>query len=111
MQGAAAEIRICLISLYCGTLIGFIYDILAFLRLPFNENRFVDAALDTVFYILAGIAAAAALLYADNGRIRLYSLVFIAAGALVYCRYPMRMCGARIRKSINKKRKRRHLHQ
>ena len=66
MLRAAAEIRICLISLYCGTLIGLMYDIFAFIRLPFNENRIIDAALDIMFYIFAGIAAAAALLYADN---------------------------------------------
>ena len=71
MLRAAAEIRICLISLYCGTLIGLMYDIFAFIRLPFNENRIIDAALDIMFYIFAGIAAAAALLYADSGRIRL----------------------------------------
>lgn len=105
MLRAAAEIRICLISLYCGTLIGLMYDIFAFIRLPFNENRIIDAALDIMFYIFAGIAAAAALLYADSGRIRLYSIMLIAAGALIYCRYPMRMCGARIRQSLAKKRK------
>ena len=88
MLRAAAEIRICLISLYCGTLIGLMYDIFAFIRLPFNENRIIDAALDIMFYIFAGIAAAAALLYADSGRIRLYSIMLIAAGALIYCRYP-----------------------
>lgn len=105
MLRAAAEIRICLISLYCGTLIGLMYDIFAFIRLPFNENRIIDAALDIMFYIFAGIAAAAALLYADSGRIRLYSIMLIAAGALIYCRYPMRMCGARIRQSLAKKTK------
>ena len=105
MLRAAAEIRICLISLYCGTLIGLMYDIFAFIRLPFNENRIIDAALDIMFYIFAGIAAAAALLYADSGRIRLYSIMLIAADALIYCRYPMRMCGTRIRKSLAKKRK------
>lgn len=51
MLRAAAEIRICLISLYCGTLIGLMYDIFAFIRLPFNENRIIDAALDIMFYI------------------------------------------------------------
>ena len=81
------------------------YDIFAFIRLPFNENRIIDAALDIMFYIFAGIAAAAALLYADSGRIRLYSIMLIAAGALIYCRYPMRLCGARMRKSLAKKRK------
>lgn len=110
MLRAAAEIRICLISLYCGTLIGLMYDIFAFIRLPFirlpfNENRIIDAALDVMFYIFAGIAAAAALIYADGGRIRLYSIMLIAAGALIYCRYPMRMCGARIRRRLAKKRK------
>ena len=60
MLRAAAEIRICLISLYCGTLIGLMYDIFAFIRLPFNENRIIDAALDIMFYIFAGIAAAGA---------------------------------------------------
>lgn len=79
MLRAAAEIRICLISLYCGTLIGLMYDIFAFIRLPFNENRIADTALDVMFYIFAGIAAAAALLYADSGRIRLYSIMLIAA--------------------------------
>ena len=54
MLRAAAEIRICLISLYCGTLIGLMYDIFAFIRLPFNENRIIDAALDIMFYIFAG---------------------------------------------------------
>lgn len=105
MLRAAAEIRICLISLYCGTLIGLMYDIFAFIRLPFNENRIADTALDVMFYIFAGIAAASALLYADSGRIRLYSIMLIAAGALIYCRYPMRLCGARIRQSLAKKRK------
>lgn len=81
------------------------YDIFAFIRLPFNENRIADTALDVMFYIFAGIAAAAALLYADSGRIRLYSIMLIAAGALIYCRYLMRMCGARIRQSLAKKRK------
>ena len=49
MLRAAAEIRICLISLYCGTLIGLMYDIFAFIRLPFNENRIIDAALDIMY--------------------------------------------------------------
>ena len=92
MLRAAAEIRICLISLYCGTLIGLMYDIFAFIRLPFNENRIIDAALDIMFYIFAGIAAAAALLYADSGRIRLYSIMLPLSHAPVRGAHKAKPC-------------------
>lgn len=105
MQYFAEEMRICAISLYCGMLIGLIYDTLAFLSLPLSRCPAALAAVDMLFYALAGIAAALALLYATQGRLRLYALLLIAAGAFLYCRYPMRLWGACIRARLLSRRK------
>ena len=48
MGHVAEEIRICLISLYGGMLIGLIYDVSAFIRLPFGEGRLISAVFDAL---------------------------------------------------------------
>ena len=58
MGHVAEEIRICLISLYGGMLIGLIYDVSAFIRLPFGEGRLISAVFDALFYVAAGCMAA-----------------------------------------------------
>lgn len=103
MLYAAEEIRICLISLYCGTLIGLTYDVFECLQLVLKRGGFLSALLDVLFYIVAGILAALMLLYSNEGRIRLYSLIILAAGIMLYCRFPMRLVGSRIRRHMAKK--------
>lgn len=103
MEYAYEEIRICLISLYCGTLIGLTYDVLAFFQLIVKRGGLFSILLDVLFYIIAGILAALMLLYTNEGRIRLYSLIIMAAGIMLYCRFPMRLFGSRLRRSISGK--------
>ena len=45
--------------------------------------------------------AALIFLIADEGRIRLYSVICIFLGVLLYCRFPMRLIGASIRHKLN----------
>ena len=101
MGHVAEEIRICLISLYGGMLIGLIYDVSAFIRLLFGEGRLISAVFDALFYVAAGCMAALIFLIADEGRIRLYSVICIFLGVLLYCRFPMRLIGASIRHKLN----------
>ena len=77
------------------------YDVSAFIRLPFGEGRLISAVFDALFYVAAGCMAALIFLIADEGRIRLYSVICIFLGVLLYCRFPMRLIGASIRHKLN----------
>ncbi len=106
MLYAAEEIRICLVSLYCGTLIGLTYDVFECLQLILKRGGILSALLDVLFYIIALVLTALMLLYSNEGRIRLYSILIVVAGIVLYCRFPMHLVGSRIRRYMAKKLKR-----
>ena len=69
--------------LYCGALIGILFDLFRLLHLPFR-SRLPHALLDGLFYACAGAMAALGLLYINGGVPRAYALFGVLLGALCW---------------------------
>lgn len=82
MQNTLNQIPVFLCCLWCGLAAGIIYDLFRLVRI--RGNRFVTAAADTLFGAIAIGITAGALLYCDHGKIRFFTLLAIAAGALLW---------------------------
>lgn len=70
-------------ALYCGFVIGILYDIFCILRALF-KSVWAHSILDAAFYAAAGVLAGAALLFINGGEVRLWLLLVIAAAAFLY---------------------------
>ncbi len=82
MHNNLDELPVFLCCIYSGLAIGIIYDAFRLIRLV--RNAFFTHVADLLFGITAIGIAAATLLYADNGSIRLFSLFGIVCGALCW---------------------------
>ncbi|MBQ9832520.1 MAG: spore cortex biosynthesis protein YabQ [Clostridia bacterium] len=83
MKNTLNEIWQFLGALYGGFIIGILYRIFSLMRLPF-PNKWVNAALDILFYALAGAAAAFTLLTVNGGEIRLFILMSMGLGIWIF---------------------------
>ncbi len=77
-------------ALYCGIVIGAIYDIFSLLRKPF-ANPWIIGVIDLAYYALAAVLAAGAMLYINCGTFRLYIYIAMGMGILLYRRFPGRL--------------------
>lgn len=89
MHNALNEIPILLYCLRTGFIIGICYDLLGLFRL--SGKKVMSAIIDVCFALFAITAAALTLLYCDDGIIRLYELVSMFIGALIFHEYPGRL--------------------
>ncbi len=83
MQNTLNEIWQFMGALYGGLLIGVVYQMFHLFRSPF-PNKWVNAALDVLFYAVAGVMTAATLLIVNGGVLRVFVLIAIAAGVWLY---------------------------
>lgn len=105
MHNNFSEIPIFFYCLRCGFAIGILYDFFRFLR--FGRGVVLTAASDSLFGCTAMGMVCWTFYYCDNGNIRLYGLLAIVIGAIVYQKLPgklIRLSIARIKRSIRQKR-------
>lgn len=86
MQQTLDQFPVFLFMLYCGLVIGVLYDLFRLLRLPFS-SAIVSGILDGAFYMLAGAIFALSLLYANNGEFRFYTLIASGVGIFIEQRF------------------------
>ncbi|MBQ6704051.1 MAG: spore cortex biosynthesis protein YabQ [Clostridia bacterium] len=88
-------------ALYCGLVIGGMYDVFWLLRAPFS-SPWITGAIDLAFYAAAAFLAAAAMLYINCGIFRLYIYLAMGAGIWLYRRFPGRLIAAAVKKFTKK---------
>ncbi len=88
--GRLGELASFLAALYCGILIGAVYDVFTLLRLPF-KSPWIYGVLDLLYYIAAVCLAGAAMLYINCGTFRLYIYLAMGMGILLYRRFTGRL--------------------
>jgi len=99
-EGGAA---IC--ALYCGVVLGMLYDLFRLLHLPFS-NPWAAGVIDALYYAAALIVTWGFMLYINCGTLRVYIFVFIGLGLLLYTRFAGRLIrevAARIKAKFTKK--------
>ncbi|MCT4620710.1 MAG: spore cortex biosynthesis protein YabQ [Marinisporobacter sp.] len=75
-----------LATLYGGILIGFIYDLYRILRCIFKPKKIATIIEDLIFWIVIGIASVWVLLFSNDGKLRFYTFLGFAIGAILYNR-------------------------
>lgn len=73
-----------LATLYVGVAAGFLYDFTRILRIAFARAPFTRHILDGLFWAAAAVLFTAALLRANDGHLRGYTLMGSAVGWLLY---------------------------
>ena len=86
MANTLNELPVLLGAIYGGLIIGALYDVFRILRLPFR-SKWVIGILDALYYIIAGGLAALVMLTINGGRLRIYAIAGILAGAFVYIKF------------------------
>ena len=88
--GRLGEVASFLAALYCGVLIGALYDAFTLLRLPF-KSWWIIGVFDFLYYAAAVFIAAITMLYINCGTFRLYIYLTMGGGILLYRRFPGRL--------------------
>ena len=70
--------------LLAGMLIGLLYDLFFFARLLLRAGTALTLAMDILWGALSGVLLAAMLVIANRGRVRLFVLIAVLAGFLLY---------------------------
>lgn len=104
MHNNLDELPVLLSCIYSGIAVGIIYDIFRLMRI--TANAFMTHVADLLFGIAAVGIAALTLVYADNGTVRLFSLLGIACGALCWQLFPgrlIRMLISRLKNAVKRR--------
>lgn len=99
-EGAAA---VC--ALYCGLVLGVMYDLFCLVRLPFS-NPWILGCIDALYYAAALSTAWGFMLYINCGTLRMYILGAMGLGVLLYVRFAgrfIREFAKRIKTKFTKK--------
>ncbi len=91
--GTLPEIPAFCAAVYGGLIVGAVYDLFRFLRLPFH-SRHIIACIDFLYYVAAAAIAAATLMYINGGTVRLYIFLGMGLGIYAYIRFPGRLAKA-----------------
>lgn len=84
METTSPQIYIFMITLYGGILAGVAYDIYRCIRKIAKKGRWLTALLDTLFIITLGLIVMAAMYFANQGELRLFTFVGLALGFALY---------------------------
>ena len=71
-------------TLYAGLIIGFLYDCCRMVRKMIRAGVIITGILDLLFWAVIGILSFLVLFYVDNGSVRLYTVVGLLIGWLLY---------------------------
>ena len=88
--GRLGELASFFAALYCGILMGMLYDVFSLLRKPFR-NPWIMGIFDLLYYAAVVGLGAAAMLYINCGTFRLYIYLAMGGGILLYRCYPGRL--------------------
>lgn len=99
--GQLGEVASLAASLYCGIVIGALYDVFRLIRMPFG-NPWITGLIDLLYYAVAACIAAVTMLYINCGTFRLYIYLAMGAGILLYRRFPGRLIKAGAEKFTKK---------
>lgn len=78
------QLELFVYSLIFGVLLGVLYDVFRIFRLIFFKNKVAVIFQDILFWIIAGFSAFLFFLATNFGHIRIYMLLGMLIGALVY---------------------------
>lgn len=99
--GRLGEVASLAAAVYCGLLIGGMYDVFRLIGMPFS-NPWITGIIDFAYYAAAAFLAAAAMLYINCGIFRLYIYLAMGAGIWLYRRFPGRLLCAAVKKFTKK---------
>ena len=85
--GTLPEIAAFCAAVYGGLIIGAVYDVFRFLRLPFH-SRWIIACIDFLYYVVAAVIVGVTFLYINGGTVRLYIFLGMGLGVYAYARFP-----------------------
>lgn len=108
------QIPVFVAMLYGGFAIGIVYDLLRVIRAVFRVKRLGNAILDGVFWLIAALICFALLYWLNGAELRLFSLLGLCAGAVIYLWGISRLAQsffADIARKMAKRRKRREKRQ
>ena len=88
--GILGELASFFAALYCGILMGMMYDVFSLLRKPF-KSPWIAGIFDMLYYIAVVVLGAAAMLYINCGIFRLYIYLAMGGGIWLYRRFPGRL--------------------
>lgn len=81
---ALNQIQVFLIFIFCGVLIGFLFDIFRILRKSFKTPDTITYIEDIIFWLLTCLLLAYTIFRYNNGEIRFYIFVGIFIGSMLY---------------------------
>ncbi|MEL7609939.1 MAG: spore cortex biosynthesis protein YabQ [Bacillota bacterium] len=77
-------------AVYAGAWIGVLYALFWLLRTALGNNKWADGALDALFYLLAGLIGAFAIIRINGGTPRAYLFLGMALGVAAVLRFVAR---------------------
>lgn len=83
MKNTLNELWQLLGGIYGGFLMGAVYRVFTLVRI-FFKNKWANAVIDVIFYIIAGTIAAFTLLIINGGELRLFILLAMVMSALLF---------------------------
>lgn len=84
METLRWQLRAILAALAAGMLTGLLFDLSAFFRRLMGSGRFATACTDLAFCLFSAAMAFAMLMQANQGEVRMFVLIGIAAGFWIY---------------------------
>ncbi|MPN54424.1 hypothetical protein SDC9_202094 [bioreactor metagenome] len=90
MTNTLSEFPAFLGAVYAGAWIGVLYALFWLVRMALGNNKWIDGALDTLFYLLAGLICAFAIIRINGGTPRAYLFLGMALGVAALLRFVAR---------------------
>ncbi|WP_250278973.1 spore cortex biosynthesis protein YabQ [[Clostridium] colinum] len=78
------QLKIFLISLFIGLILGFFYDLLKIFRKYIIHNNFIINIEDTIYWLFMSIIIFLISLYQNNGEIRIFFIIGIFTSMILY---------------------------
>lgn len=100
MTNTLSELPAFLGAVYAGACIGVLYALFWLFRTALRNNKWIDGALDALFYLLAGLLCAFAIIRINGGTPRAYLFLGMALGMAAVLRFVARPLRSPAQKAI-----------
>ena len=84
LMATSNQAYVFLSALYMGIIIGVVYDVYRVIRILSNPSKLVIGIMDILFWITAAMLSIVGFFYVSSGEIRLYGLIGLALGWMLY---------------------------
>lgn len=84
IQGMAQQTQVFMLSTGFGFILGAVYDIMVFIRKTISHGHIATVVQDIVFSLFCTVSVFLFLLCIDDGRLRLYPYLGMAAGFFIW---------------------------